>query len=187
MKRRGRKKIDGWKLFLLAPRMLQTGLYSGGATASGTTVLRRRMEAAAPRGCRVGVGHTTARNQPECELSRRAKRASALAHLGEVSAAAKALTAQPLAPANAATRSALRDPARHPPTAQVPIPPECRRSQPRQPVQLCRQKLLDNLRRARCGAAAGPSGCTSEHLRVLLDDEHTTLGSRQARARRGPA
>ena len=57
---------------------------------------------AAPRGCRVGVGHTTAvgRTNPECDLSRRTERASALAHLGEVSATAKALTAQPLAPAN---------------------------------------------------------------------------------------
>ena len=68
----GAGEMDGWKLF--PPRtsdaaVPQTGLYpraGGGATASGTIVLRRRMGAAAPRGCRVGVGHTTAvgRNQP---------------------------------------------------------------------------------------------------------------------------
>ena len=32
-------------------------------------------------------------------------------------------------------------------------------------------KFFCNLRGARQGAAAGPSGCTAEHLRILLDDE----------------
>ncbi|CAE7467695.1 NSF, partial [Symbiodinium pilosum] len=33
-------------------------------------------------------------------------------------------------------------------------------------------RLIANVRRSRKGAAPGPSGCTGEHLRVLLDDEH---------------
>ena len=39
------------------------------------------------------------------------------------------------------------------------------------PVELCRDRLITNVRTSRKGAAAGPSGCTGEHLRVLLDDE----------------
>ena len=39
------------------------------------------------------------------------------------------------------------------------------------PVELCPDRLIANVRRARKGAAPGPSGCTGGHLRVLLDDE----------------
>ena len=57
----------------------------------------------------------------EAELRRRAERAAALAHLGGLSAAAKALTSLPLAPAHDDMLAALRDPAWRPPSAQVPI------------------------------------------------------------------
>ena len=42
------------------------------------------------------------------------------------------------------------------------------------PVELSPDRLIANVRRARKGAAPGPSGCTGEHLRVLLDDEECT-------------
>ena len=66
---------------------------------------------------------------------------------------------------------ALRDPERRPPTRQVPLPPDFRSSHPRDPLALNSQRFLRNLRSGRRGAAAGPSGCTAEHLRVLADDE----------------
>ena len=106
----------------------------------------------------------------DVDLRRRSERAAALAHLGELSAAAKALTALPLAPTSQETLAALRDPLRRPPEPQIPVDPElCRNSM--RPVELCRDRLITNVRKARKGAAAGPSGCTGEHLRVLLDDE----------------
>ena len=102
---------------------------------------------------------------------RRAERAAALADLGELSAASAALTAMPMAPASLEALAALRDPERRPPTRQVPLPPDFRSSHPRDPVALNSQRFLRNVRSGRRGAAAGPSGCTAEHLRVLADDE----------------
>ena len=179
------KELDGWKLFLLAPRMLlfrpqgvtrvlhtklgrREHLFCAGRW---TQLLRDSAEAArAPR----PQGSADPRCPPEDgsdgDIRRRAERATALAHLGELSAAAKALTASPLAPASAQTLAALRDPERRPPAAQVPLDPNLGpRSVPA--AALSRDRLLANLRRARRGAAVGPSGCTNEHLRVLLDDE----------------
>ena len=71
---------------------------------------------------------TTQGDEEEDELRRRAERAGALAHLGELSAAAKALTALPLAPTTRDTLNALRDPARRPPEPQVPVEPRLRHS-----------------------------------------------------------
>ena len=42
---------------------------------------------------------------------------------------------------------------------------------PHEQVELCGEVLLKNLRSSRRGAAAGPSGMTGEHLRVILDSE----------------
>ena len=46
--------------------------------------------------------------------------------------------------------------------------------QPESPVRLPPGLLLANLRRARKGAGAGPSGVTAECCRVVLDDERTS-------------
>ena len=177
----------GWKLFLLAPRML---LYRApGAGQVPPEELRRREKvflagqwldllreaaSAAQQPPRTqGRATTTQGDEEEEDLRRRAERAGALAHLGELSAAAKALTALPLAPTTRDTLNALRDPARRPPEPQVPVEPRLRHSHAA-PVELSPAKLVANASRARKGAAPGPSGCTSEHLRVLLDDEECT-------------
>ena len=177
----------GWKLFLLAPRML---LYRApGAGQVPPEELRRREKvflagqwldllreaaSAAQQPPRTqGRATTTQGDEEEEDLRRRAERAGALAHLGELSAAAKALTALPLAPTTRDTLNALRDPERRPPEPQVPVEPRLRHSHAA-PVELSPAKLVANARRARKGAAPGPSGCTSEHLRVLLDDEECT-------------
>ena len=77
------------------------------------------------------------------------------AHLGELSAASRALTAEPLAPS---TEAELRDPLRRPPEVR---PHAVRaRSLELPPARSCRW----------------PSGATNEHLRILLDDENGTSG-----------
>ena len=182
---------DGWKLCLLAPRMLlfrtpgvahvppqefkrREHLFCEG---SWTQLLRESVAAAQPaQPVRDAVrAPESPQVGSESDIRRRADRASALAHLGEMSAAAKALTAPPLAPATAEMLQALRDPVRRPPEAQVPIHPSVdpMSAAPAQMAQVCKADLLINLRRARRGAAAGPSGCTNEHLRVLMDEETT--------------
>ena len=88
----------------------------------------------------------------------------------------------PLAPATQETLDALRDPRRRPQTEQVPLDADLRLPTV-QPPRLSADRLLANQRHARRGAAAGPSGCTNEHLRVLLDDEQTTELLQQAAAK----
>ena len=109
--------------------------------------------------------------EAEADLQRRAERAAALAHLGELSAAAKALTALPLAPTNQDTLRQLRDPVWRPPEPQIPINPELGLGR-LGAIELSSVRLIANVWRSRKGAAPGPSGCTGERLRVLLDDEH---------------
>ena len=98
-----------------------------------------------------------------------------LAHLGELSAAASALQAAPLAPVDQHTLEELWDPAKRPRERQIPLPTWLADYRPSAgPLALIAEKLCTNLRGARRGAAAGPSGGTAEHLRVLLDDEECT-------------
>ena len=91
--------------------------------------------------------------------------------MGELSAAARALTAEPLAPGNEETLQELRDPARRPQVPRVPVPEAVLQHQPSEPVRLSWGAFVSNVRRARRGAAPGPSGCTNEHLRLFLETE----------------
>ena len=126
-------------------------------------------------GWAVGLpGHTRAAclapARRRADVDRRAARASALVRLGELSAASRALTAEPLADGNAATLAELRDLRRRPQTPVVPLSPEVLNHVPAEPCPLPDSLLLANLRTARHGSAAGPSGMTNEHLRLMLDD-----------------
>ena len=67
------------------------------------------------------------------------------------------------------TLAALRNPSRRPPLAQMDR--GLNRSQA-PVVELSESRFLANARWAHKGAAPGPSVCTREHPRVLLDDEH---------------
>ena len=170
-------ELRGWKLFLLAPRMLLHR--TAGATRVAPGELARRCEAfargewpallqAASR--TAACPQEAARNvAPDPEA--RAARAAALVHLGELSAAGRALVAEPLAPATDATLAELRDPHRRPPEPYDPMPSEIANFAPHEPCPLSLPAFLACLRTARRGAAAGPSGATAEHLRILLDDE----------------
>ena len=105
----------------------------------------------------------------------RAARAAALVHLGELSAAGRALVSEPLAPGSEATLAELRDPARRPSEPYGPIAGEVLEFQPPEPCPLPLAAFVEGLRGARRGSAAGPSGATNEHLRILLNDEEDTL------------
>lgn len=167
----------GWGLFLLAPRMLL--FRRRGETRVARDALEERaallargayadlLDQAAAAAALAPVASPAPRG--DC-LERRAARAAALAHMGELSAAAAALTAPALAPATAATLAELRDPARRPPSPQVPLPAPPALGRETAGFGVDHARLLANLRRGRRGAAPGLSGCTPEHLRVLLDD-----------------
>ena len=111
---------------------------------------------------------------PDPSLERQATRARQLVHLGELSAARQALTAGPLAPGTAETLQELRNPTRRPNEPYAPSHPSLSEFQPDQPVHLPDDLILMNLRRARKGAAPGPSGLTTDTLRILLGDDTAT-------------
>ena len=106
--------------------------------------------------------------------TRRAERARYLVHLGELSAARQALTAGPLAPGTPQTLAELQDPVRRPQEEYAPLAPEVIAFEPDRPADVPLTMILRNLRRARKGAAPGPSGLTTDTLRLLLDDETST-------------
>ena len=108
------------------------------------------------------------------DTTQQARRARDLVHLGELSAARQALLSGPLAPGTPNTLAELRNPARRPPQPYDPIPPEVAEFQPEEPTDLPGELLVSNLRRARKGSAPGPTGFTSESLRLVLDDEEAT-------------
>ena len=85
-----------------------------------------------------------------------------------MSRARQTLTAAALAPGNEATLAALQDPARRPPEPLRPLPAALA-SVPR--VHLSAAAVADSLRTAKKGAAAGLSGATAEHYKLLLADE----------------
>ena len=65
---------------------------------------------------------------------------------------------------------ALSDPERRPRIPRDELPETVTNFVPRAPWKLDKKMLLSNLRSARRGAAAGPSGVTAEHFKILLDD-----------------
>ena len=119
-------------------------------------------------------------------MQARAERAAALAHLGELSAASQALTAEPLAEGSDATLRELRDSARRPGAGeaaaaaamsaelganaaeieaaahdaarqqQMPISDGVQQYVPGRRLSLSWERFLANLRGARRGSAAGP-------------------------------
>ena len=103
-------------------------------------------------------------------LERRAERAESLVLMGEVSAGRHALEGAPLAPGTQRTLDQLRDPVRRPTMPYAPLPEPMLHHQAERPFELDKTLFLKNLKRARRGAAAGPSGVTTEHLKAVLSD-----------------
>ena len=104
--------------------------------------------------------------------SRRAERAIQCVHLGELSLVRQAFDAIPLASANQDTLLQLTDASRRTVKPYGPLGSEILDFQPDAPVALDRTALA-NLRRARKGAAPGPTGLTAEMLRLVLDAEES--------------
>ena len=168
----------GWKLLLLAPRML---LYrQRGQCQIPREELDRRIAQLSEgnwsqllREAGIALVPNATPGQPRDDDQTRSERAAALAQLGEMSAAARALTAEPLAEGNEATLAELRDPARRPQEPYRQLPQDLREFLPDEPFHLSWRRFLANLRGVRRGAAAGPSGATAEHYKIMLDDEES--------------
>ena len=153
----------GWKLFFLAPGMLlyrSAGQAVSLPTKGGVLHLLREATGMRPE---QGWGLPAAGDQAK------AARATRLVQLGELSAAARVLTTEPLAPGTAETLAELRDPERRPPDIQVP----CHLSYfltSRQWLAPCPSLCCS----AACGERAGgllrAPPATNEHLRLLLNE-----------------
>ena len=104
----------------------------------------------------------------------RALRAEALVALGELSAARQALEAAEIAPGTDETFRILSDADRRPASLRDLLPAAVQNFVPDEVFVLDYNRFVANLRGARKGAAASPSGVTADHLKILLDEEDTT-------------
>ena len=177
--RRSGKATRGWKLLLLLPRMI---LFRPGR---GGSVPRSKLEAritsfqrggwlellAEGASCAERV-HTQSirrrRRQQHDDDGKRAARALSLVQMGELFAARQALEGAPVAPGNMATLRALTDLEKRPPLPREELSRAVAEAQPMEQFEL---DIVICLRRARRGAAPGPSGMTSDHLYPVLGSE----------------
>ena len=164
----------GWKLLMLLPRMLLHRPSRGGRISRKQLEerFRRFQEGEWLSLLREGQGccseahrrSVRRRRRNVDELEVRASRALHLCQLGELSSARQALEGATVAPGDLATLRALTDPDRRPALQRVPLSREVMECEPDQPFVLDPVEFLLCLRTARRGAAAGPSGMTSDHL-----------------------
>ena len=110
------------------------------------------------------------RHSVDSEIQRRCDRAQELVQLGELSSGRQALEGASLAPGSEATFAQLTNPTRRPPHAREPMPQVLMTHEPEVPFELEEMRFLQNLRSAKKGAAGGPSGMTTDHLRPVLDN-----------------
>ena len=108
------------------------------------------------------------RRRQDDEVAKRADRV----HSFVLSAARQALEGAAVASGTEATRTASTDPAKRPPVLGEPFPRHLAEAVLASRFDLDPVLFSQNLRSARRGAAGGPTGMTSEHLRPLLDDLH---------------
>ena len=113
----------------------------------------------------AATAHRRRRRRAQGEdVEKRAARAHNFVQLEELSSARQALKGADLAPGNDETWRALRQ---RPACPQEPIPPALMQLRPRQ-HDLDDKLLGQSLKSAKRGAAGGPSGMTTEHLRWIL-------------------
>ena len=186
-----------WKLFLLLLRMLLHRPSRGGLISKEKLGARFQLFAhcqwaellAASATCdeQAAVGRRRRRRANGDDLERRAKRAELLVGMGELSYARQALEGAELAPGTNETLQMLSDHSKRPPEIWEPLPVEVTNHVPEVPFELSEKIFLKKLRTVKRGAAAGPSGMTLEHLRVLFDSRRCQnlffkLAERLARA-----
>ena len=80
------------------------------------------------------------------------------------------MTSAAIAPGTDETFAALSDPARRPPSPRQDVPVDLLNCQPDSLAVLTDAAVAQALRTARRGTAAGLSGATCEHYKLLLDD-----------------
>ncbi|CAJ1353465.1 unnamed protein product, partial [Effrenium voratum] len=153
------QETAGWKLFMLAPRMLLSRARGQARIAPADLEQRVRLFKAGEwaqllQPAQAPAGVTSGRPPPD-----------------SLEARARALTAEPLAPGNEETLQELRDPARRPQVPRVPVPGAVLQHQQASQCGCRGGAFVSNVRRARRGAAPGPSGCTNEHLRLPLEGD----------------
>ena len=173
-------QIRGWKLFFLLPRMFLYRPSRGGQVPKKT--LSDRVDLF-QRGQWVELVEMSLISSVEAASasSRRRRRfkgdnveqlariAFHMVQLGEVSAGRQALDGACLAPGDLKTLKALEDPIRHPPVPRDPLPDSIAQCELQERFSLSQELFFQNVRRARKGAAPGPSGMTADHLRPLLE------------------
>ena len=119
------------------------------------------------------IEHRTARSDTPC-----------MVQLGELSAGRQALEGAELAPGSEEILCELWNPLKRAPRARAPLPPQVVEHNPTRPFELEEDRFAQVLRSSRRGAAAGPSGMTSEHLRPVLEsvqDSHLSFMGHRCR------
>ena len=79
-----------------------------------------------------------------------------------------------MAPGTEETREALQDPSKRPQEPYEPLPAQLRNLEPDTQFQLDEERFARKVRGAKKGAALGPSGTTTHHLRPLLKSHQDT-------------
>ena len=173
-------RTRGWKLFLLLPRLLlhktssrwvhsQTQI--GGKIRSifpgqWATLLRESVE-----GAEMAATARSRRSRRSADdIAHRAERAQALVSIGEISSGRQALKGAALVPGTEDTLNALTDRDRRPVQPMRKLSRETMEFMREVPLNLDEKRFAQNLRSSRRGAAAGPSGMTTHHLRPLLSN-----------------
>ena len=164
------------ELFLLLPRMLLHRPARGGLVSRAKLLARFEsfvvgewislIKASALCSAQAGVARNR-RRRTDKDLRHRVSRAESLVHLGELSSARQALEEAELAPGTEQTLESLRKRATVP---REEVSRELVRHVPEVPFVLEDDRFNKNVRSAKRGAAAGPSGMTVEHLHQLLDN-----------------
>ena len=169
------RQEQGWKLFLLLPRMLLHRPGRRGLVSRAKLLARFEsfvvgewtslIKASALSSHRADVARNR-RRRTDKDLKHRLSRAQSLVHMGELSSARQALEGAELAPGTEGTLEVLRKRATVP---REELPRELVRHVPEVPFVMDDDRFNKNVRSAKRGAAAGPSGMTVEHLHPLLD------------------
>ena len=168
----------GWKLLTLIPRML-LHRPPGGELIPKSKLLGRfeafsrgefNVLLMSSEACdeKAAVSRRRCHRTGGLDLERRALRAETL--IRELSSARQALEGADLAKGDRRTLGLLTDVNRRLDRPRDPLPEELTAYEPIAMFDLDEQLFARNLRSSRRGAAGGPSGMTTEHLRLLLDD-----------------
>ena len=182
-------QVRAWKLFLLVPRMLLFRPCRGGLIPRKTIEERVALfqsghwdvlvEMSLDASMQAATVRSRRKRRDLDSVEKRARRALRLVQLGEVSAGRQALEGASVAPGTNATLRAFQDPDRRPKFPREPVPDEIASFEPAEEFVLDQDWFSSNLRKARRGAAAGPSGMNADHLRPMLENSADSVALSQ--------